>query len=304
MFLYYLIFNRTIGTTDNLQHIRFLKFTGWLSLSLQGAFAVFVTIKGRNVFDGYNYYSPAVVLGVIIAAAAFVTSSLTFTQRFIGVLACLVLAMTTGHASAFLGVIMVLLTYLFLLTNNKSRLIIAGAGLLLLISFYLVLPQFSDANAGWRLLTWNHFLYKSIIDNYALIGNGFGVPYFDNEIVSKLFKDLGAVGFFSLETPMERWLSTAHNSFITIFFAIGFIPGLLIFYPLVGAVRYALNRKNVKNPDTDFLLISFIGTSVWCAMNVVLELPHSAGYYWLIYFTFCNQIGRGFDRRAESMNVS
>jgi len=28
-----------------------------------------------------------------------------------------------------------------------------------------------------------------------------------------------------------------------------------------------------------------VGVSVWAGFNVVLELPHSSGFYWLIYFS-------------------
>ena len=40
-----------------------------------------------------------------------------------------------------------------------------------------------------------------------------------------------------------------------------------------------------SNRNKLFLLLAFAGCFVWVSFNVILELPHSATYFWLIYFT-------------------
>ena len=84
----------------------------------------------------------------------------------------------------------------------------------------------------------------------------------------------------------EKYLSPMHNSFLTFAFHIGLLPSILILIPLGKASIYVFRRNKIKgDKNKDFLILSFIGSSVWASFNVVLELPHSSAFYWLIYFS-------------------
>jgi O-antigen ligase len=122
------------------------------------------------------------------------------------------------------------------------------------------------------------------MENYGLIGNGFGIPFFDYDLVQELYSRLGSMGFFDPSRPNETYLSTGHNFFLTLAFTIGFIPALLIVAPFVSAFRYLLFQSQPAR-EAEFLLLSLTGASTWAAFNVIVELPHSAGLFWLIYFT-------------------
>ena len=120
----------------------------------------------------------------------------------------------------------------------------------------------------------------------GIIGNGFGVPFFDEEIIKKLFHDIGSTGFFGSDKPLEAYTSTAHNFFVTVVFSIGLIPAFLMLYPFFKSLSFHFGGDaKGTTPDARFIFMALVGSTVWAAFNVVLELPHSAGLYWLIYFT-------------------
>jgi hypothetical protein len=85
--------------------------------------------------------------------------------------------------------------------------------------------------------------------------------------------------------PMARYLVPPHNSVLTILFHVGFLPGLLFFVPLAGYSRQLLLRARSLEPADNFLLYALAGCFIWICFNVILELPHSATYFWLVFFT-------------------
>ncbi len=291
--LYYLLFNKTYPITSPDAHIRFLKFCGWLSVLIQSAFVFILLIQGRNIFADYNYFSPAIVIGLCVATAGWLSGERNWTMKGLGLLGLLVLSATTGHSSAFLAVFMVGLTFVFLQVTLRSKSIIIAAGITMVILLWILLPQFQDANASWRMIIWDHMLRSSIVNNYGIMGNGFGVPFFDDALIQKLFSKLGSVGFFDFTKPNEVYYSTGHNYFFTLVFTVGLLPSLLVFSPFYRGLSLVLRQRQSWSPNgTEFLLMALVGASVWAAFNVVLELPHSAGFYWLIYFTTLSVLTR------------
>ena len=56
--------------------------------------------------------------------------------------------------------------------------------------------------------------------------------------------------------------------------------------PIQKAIAYFFNRKSKEiNQKKDFIVLALIGVIVWTNFHVVLELPHSSAFFWLIYFS-------------------
>jgi len=132
---------------------------------------------------------------------------------------------------------------------------------------------------------------ESVADYYGVLGHGFGVPFVSQEAILKFREQLN-YNIFEHQ-PEEQLLSPMHNSFITIIFHVGLIPGLLILIPLWPVFQYLFKRnRHDKNAKLDFLLLSLAGSMVWTSFNVVLELPHSSAFFWLIYFSLIYEVYR------------
>jgi hypothetical protein len=280
---YYLIFSKTRGIP--MVHFRnFILKIGCLSVAIQVIYTFYLLINGISVLDEYHYYSPAIVLGIIICGASvlvFVTSTGLKLGLFFLIL---LLSTTTGHSSAALSLLILFGASILFNVSNKSKLIICVFGTIALFTLYLLLPQFQDNNASFRLIAWNYTLQRLIIENGGLLGEGFGIPYFDKTLILNLYDKIGSVGFFGIDQINEGYLSSVHNSFLTIFLSVGLIPGLLILFPFVRILQYLRRRKYVGTPDADFIFLSLIGLCVWVSFNEILELPHSAALFWLVYF--------------------
>jgi hypothetical protein len=169
--------------------------------------------------------------------------------------------------------------------SKKSKLLVATGCMVGLLLLYLLLPQFQDNNASFRLIAWSSALKRIFVENFGIIGEGFGIPYFDRPLILELYDSLGSVGFFGVDRVNEGYLSSVHNSFLTIFLSVGFVPGILIFLPFKRLFIYIKNAAAIRTPDDDFIFLSLIGISVWCSFNEILELPHSAGLFWFVYFS-------------------
>lgn len=282
MIFYYLLYIKGFWRHTDYA-LRFLTKIGLLCIALQIAFIAHRIYAGLTVFADYNYFSPITVLGIIVGSASILAFSNSLLKYFL-FLGVLLVSATTGHSSAFLSVFAVGAFYFFFRTTNKSKAIIIILIIGAVLCLYLLVPQFQDANAGFRLIAWEHTLRTIIIDNYGVVGEGFGVPYFDSELIDRLYRELGSVGFFGPDKVDEPYLSSVHNSFLTIFFSVGLLPGLLILVPFYRMSVYLLNRRKRQTDSADFIYLSLIGLSVWVSFNQILEVPHSTALFWLVYF--------------------
>ncbi|MFZ6014103.1 MAG: hypothetical protein ACOYXT_27425 [Bacteroidota bacterium] len=285
LFCYYLMFIQSNPLGEEDKFVPFLIKLGVACVLIQVVFIAYRVYRGLSVIEDYNYFSPATVLGLIIGAAYVLVYVRHFVVRYATFLFVLLLSTTTGHSSAFLAVFVAGVFYFFFRTSNRSRIFILAAILLSVFLLYVLLPQFQDYNAGFRLIAWQYTLRNAIVENYGLIGEGFGVPYFDETLVYKLFNEVGSEVFFGATRAYEPYLSSVHNSFLTIIFAIGLLPGLLIFYPFVKMGKYLIHRKENASKQADFLFLSLIGLSVWVSFNQILEVPHSTALFWMVYFS-------------------
>ena len=81
-------------------------------------------------------------------------------------------------------------------------------------------------------------------------------------------------------------LAGIYNSFFTICFHTGFISLVLLLTPIKNIVKYFFIDSSKTQPDKNkvFLLLLLFSYMVWVSFNVVLELPHSAMLFWLVFF--------------------
>lgn len=273
----YFIFKAVAGIKIGLKTLlQLISLLAILAIVVQFLYVLYIFFSvGENPFLERNYFSPLTVLSVIVATALGLVYLKGY-KKFLYFIFVFALSFSFGHDSAYLAVIMVLLFYYFLNSRLKIRILIAILAILGLIALLLFVSTFSDGNVNARLFFWLEILSKSL-DNFSIFyGNGFGKPYLSFEAAEKLNKLV-----LVFRDPESIFIIAPHNSFITMLYHLG-VSVLLLFFPLS---KLFSKGKLLKVKSTIFLLLSLIGASVWASFNVILELPHSSTYFWLIYFT-------------------
>jgi hypothetical protein len=285
----YLLFNLLVKDNNAIRKIiSLVLYLSGASVVLQIVFILYgyLFIKDFSLFrEGeYNYFSPLIIFGIITYAAVSLAYEEKNLTRFLKFLGCLVLSTTLGHSSAFLAIFCIGLLYFFMRIKPIQRLIAVCIILLALLILFL-LPQFRDANAGWRLLYWGHVLKESVVTKYAVLGSGFGQPFMSYDFAVYINETIHSAIMIDDYYPMARYLSPPHNSWLSFVFHIGLLPALLFLVPLKNVGLTIMLSPLPANRNKSFLLLAFAGCFIWVAFNVILELPHSAVYFWLIYFT-------------------
>jgi hypothetical protein len=281
-FAYILFIGLVTNNTYFNQLMLSLKRLIFIGLFAQILYLLTLLLIGQYDPEEYNYLSPLVIMLVICCSAYAFSFSKGIVLFFILSL-CILVSLTLGHSSAVLPIVIIAFLHFFLnirFVIIKSIIFVIGVSCL--IGTILFIPSFTDVNAIWRLLYWSLALQNIIIENFGLLGNGFGVAYCSEQDIKVLLLAFGSAN--DLDIFEERFLKAFHNSFLTICFHIGLLPGLLIFYPVVKFIR---KEKYIHlNNDYKFLFLCLIGLMIWSSLNVVLELPHSSLFFWLIYFLF------------------
>jgi hypothetical protein len=246
----------------------------------------YLFIHGFSLFGegDYNYFSPLAVFGIITYSAMVLAYEENLWWKYIRYILVLFLSTTLGHSSAFLSVFVVLLIYFFTRITPLQRIMALGivVGAIVVLK---ALPEFRDVNASWRLYYWQHIMNNVVRQHYMVLGNGFGKPYMTYDYAVYLNEVLHSPNMMDEFYPMARYLVPPHNSILTIFFHVGLLPGLLVFVPLREYGRQLLLRVRSSEPYDNFLLYALAGCFTWICFNVILELPHSATYFWLVFFT-------------------
>lgn len=282
----YIFYNQYIKNRDLTPLINFLIKFGYISIFLQILYFIYLIVfnnKDFSLFDGYNYYTHAVMFGLLNFGAYILVFKEGIT-KWAFFLITLLLSTLLGHASLFLAVFSLTLFYFLIKASLKVKL--SSIFLSILCVWLLtLLPQFQDANASWRLMFWSEINRIVFLENYGVLGKGFGAPYASLSFAHELFETLGAHGFLDKSRHLERWVSPPHNSFLTICFHTGFISLLLLLYPIKNTVKYFfIQSGKIINKNKAFLVLLLFSYFVWVSFNVVLELPHSALVFWLVFF--------------------
>jgi hypothetical protein len=302
----WVLFNTCVNSSEDLyKPLQLIRYISILSVWLQVALILFgfLFVRGFSLFGegDYNYFSPLAVFGIISYSAMILAYETKPWRKYIRYLLVLLLSTTLGHSSAFLAVFMVLLIYFFVRITPFQRFIALGiiVGAVLVLK---ALPEFRDVNASWRLLYWQHVMDNVVRQHYLVLGNGFGRPYMTYDYAVYLNRTLNSPNMIDEFYPMARYLVPPHNSLLTIFFHVGLLPGLLVFIPLNGYARQLLLRAGSSKPSDNFVLYALVGCLIWVCFNVILELPHSATYFWLVFFTaaYTFRTNHRFDNKNNS----
>ena len=295
--LFYVIYQSYIDKTTHQVNIKFMVLIAAMSLLFQLGYFVYKAFYTENfsLLGEFNYYSPMVVVGLIMFSAYTLSFPVSWKKKGLLYLLSMLILIPLGHASAFLAGFIMFFVYMGLQFKPALKLQVLFSFVLLLVAFRVFVPAFSDTNSSWRIKYWAFILDKHLTEQYGLWGSGFGVPYANDELAQLMVDDLKQSTFDY--QPEERYLSPPHNSFLTIMFHIGFLPLLLIFVPLKKPLTYMVGQHDVNRPPVkDFLLLGFVGLTVWASFNVVLELPHNSAFYWLVFFSLVYE----FDRKEET----
>jgi len=265
-------------------NVRFIMLMGLSALIIQVGYHVylFFRLEDYQLFGHFYYFSKMGILAVIVSGA-FVITFIKNPWKWPVAIFYMILCISLGHASAFLAAFSIIFIYIILNINRYLKIIILGLYLGAMVLLLIYVPAFSDRNTMWRLIFWQFALEDIVINYYGILGHGFGVRYTTPEILEAL-REISSPWFEV--RPEEQFTSPHHNSFLTMAFHIGILPSFLVFLPLKNTFRYFLfHRKRKHDLNADFLLLTLVGAIVWASFNVILELPHSSGFFWLIYFT-------------------
>jgi hypothetical protein len=193
------------------------------------------------------------------------------------------LSILTKQAAFFLSIVVVGISYLFFRIKVAHRITFLAIGFIGIGLLFLA-PDFTDANVKWRLLYWRHILTNAA-DHYLVFGNGFGIPYMAADYSYYIQNKIQSSIMTPEYDPLARHINPPHNSFLTIVFHLGLLPFLLLLWPIRRIISLLFINSFTNNKAQYLLTLTLIGSIVWCSFNVILELPHSAIYFWLIYFT-------------------
>ncbi len=287
--LSYIIFFSFVDTKRNLLNVQFIILIGLASVVIQVIYHMYNFLSIGNyysrLFTEFNYYSLLAFPGIFVFQSYVMVFDRNPVRKWGLILLCIGLTMTMGHhSSAVLCSICVPVAFLLLKSPRPIRVIGILVLVVSIIPLFKLVPQFQDHNSLWRLIYWRLTLKDLFLDNYALLGNGFGGKFTSTEILAVLRADLNSP-WMELRSE-EQYLSPMHNSFITLAFHIGILPSLLLLLPLRRVLMYFFEGNfSQKTPEKDFLLLSLMGLMLWASFHVVLELPHSSAFFWLVYFT-------------------
>lgn len=260
-----------------------------LSVLIQAIYVVYFYFSTEShPFFERNYFSPMIVVGIIVSGA-FTLNIFKGLKKHIFFALVFILSLSTGHDSAYLSLIVIYLLNYFLKYSFKIKLIILCTFVLCLVILFNFINTFTDVNMYWRLLYWNEILVQMSKNFQLFLGKGFGLPYITEEFATYL-NELIVNGEKSnplYSSNLKLYTVAPHNSFITIIFHTGILGLGLLLAPLIKLFKHG---EKLSEPTFNTLFLALTGASVWSFFNVILELPHSSTYYWLIFITFALEL--------------
>lgn len=269
------------------QLLKFIKRFAFASVLIDSLYSLVLYASGTSIFGDhvYVYISPLAVLGVIVYYALVLNSKERL--RIFKLIWALGLLILTGHASAVLGVVVMTMLYIGAYMRPALKLLASSLSLVAIPASIFLFTSLSDANAIWRLVYWGVTAKKIFIEKVGIIGHGFGVRYADEEL-SRILEEVYKFSA-TLKRAEDAFITPLHNAFLTFAFHVGFILTLVILIPIILAFMRGQSYRGNKiiiTTDERFLAHALAGLSIWVGFNVILELPHSSLFFWLIFFLF------------------
>lgn len=224
--------------------------------------------------------SPIIMLGVII----FGSYSLLFLKKFryLFFLVSMIISLTTGQDSSYLAMLVVLVSFLLIKNKVKKKYVLTSTAILIIL-LCVSIPTLSDVNVIWRLVYWKDTLVNLINNKTIFFGNGFGIPYLEENTRLAVNEVMLSRGYGVTVEGLEIFEIAPHNSFLTLIYHLGIFglfPIIILIFKLINADKRYYRTKYII-----FLLIALTGLSFWSFFNLILELPHSSSGYWFLYFT-------------------
>ncbi|MDA0317063.1 MAG: hypothetical protein O2906_04990 [Bacteroidetes bacterium] len=236
----------------------------------------------RIIYLTKNAFSPIISLGLIVINSAILASNRYDRKiKLFSSLITFLISISIHHDSLYLALFIIWALYFFIhLSKNKKKFSVI-VSIILVGLLFVLLPSFNDVNAHWRLIYWQAVV-EQIVENYFILGDGFGIQYISDKTIEKLNQLMISKGHINtLITEGEKYTTGAHNSFLSFAQHLGAVSVFLLFYPLIIRIK---DLKIRDNTDLIFLILSISGMSVFSFFNVLLELPHSSSLYWLVFF--------------------
>lgn len=262
--------------------VRYLKFFGLACVSVQLLYIPYLFLYiGINPFFERWYFSPIVMMGFFIFASAVLIDVKGKVLKNILYLGVFIVALSTGHDSTYLSLVLIYIGYLFVVISRKNRIILTIFLLFGSLSVFYFIPSFTDANVQWRLIFWKNSLLR-IANNYFVFGEGYGIPYASENTLSQLnalYPDLPSSPRITEE---ENYVIAPHNSFLSMAIHVGILSILFLFYPVL---RFFNLKRLRMDKEELFLVLSLFGMAIFCAFNVILELPHASSLFWMVLYS-------------------
>lgn len=264
--------------------VRIILLIAFLSIVFQLIHVFNIYSKSGSIpFFKRRYFTPLTILGLLtLGAYSLVYLKKWYKYLFFAFL--LIVSFTFGHDSAYLAMLLIILAYLLLKSTKWIKIfviVLAGVSIALL---FLYVDTFSDVNMYWRIICWREILLEMCSNGSVFYGKGFGVPYIEPETIEKLNQIVvnGQQGIQISMDPLRGYVVAPHNSFLSMVIHLGLGSLILMIWPLKKL--FSTDFRN-SQPEILFLTLALIGGCVWSFFNVILELPHSSIYFWIIYFT-------------------
>tara|TARA_R110002050_G_scaffold293182_1_gene449351 strand:+ start:24803 stop:26017 length:1215 start_codon:yes stop_codon:yes gene_type:complete len=269
--------------------IRSINLFGFLCLLVQVLYILYYCFsEGEHPFFERNYYSPMIIMGLLVFGSYILIKVKNPYLKFLFFVFNFFIALSTGHDSVYLSLLVISFSYLFLKSKKRIRIFIVMVFLLIGLLVMIYIPSFSDVNMQWRIIYWKDCLLR-LSNNYLIFGEGFGVPYLSSQTVINLNNLMLSYSHNVQIIGDENYLIAPHNSFLSMFIHIGVLPVLFFLYPII---RVLLWFDFVKNKESLFLILCLIGMLVFSFFNVILELPHSSSIFWVVYFVLIFKLNK------------
>ncbi len=280
--LIYIIMNRVFSLEIiNKKFINYLIYFGVFCFVVQLFYVAYLFIdKNYNPFFQRNYFSPIIILGLLVTASySLVYISNVYIKHTLFFIV-FIAALTTGHDSTYVALVCVYFVFWYLKFSICKKIILVSSLVLLVICVFIFVPSFSDVNMQWRLIYWKETFFRAA-NSYFIFGDGFGTQYALDETIVKLDNVFAGLPNPPVFKGDDKYVSAPHNSFISMVINVGIISLLLLIYSIKDIF---LNKNLLMDKDILFLSLSLLGIVVFSSFNVVLELPHSSSIFWIVFF--------------------